>query len=110
MLGRPESRLGRRVPRLGLGVPKLGPRVPMLGPWEPRLSQCWIPAALGGVLSPLGVVHEFWMRLAEEVTQGVKSPKTNNNNRTLQKTLPLKRLVQIVVKNTFAIEGAFKES
>ena len=40
-------------------------------------------------------VHEFWMKLAEEVTQGAKGPKTNNNNNnnnnnnpTLQKTMP----------------------
>ena len=76
---------------MGPRIPRCGRRVLRLGPREPKLGLGWVPRSLVQVLRPLYEVHELWIRLAEKVTQGAKSP--NNNNPTLQKTMPLKRLV-----------------
>ena len=81
---------------MGPRIPKCGARIHRLDPREPKLGLSWVPRSLVHVLRPLYEVHELWMRLAEKVTQGAKSPNNNNNNNnpTLQKTMPLKRLVK----------------
>ena len=72
------------------------------GPGVPRLGLGWVLEFLGWVPvpswgRPLREVSESWMRLAEEVTQKAKCSNPNNNP-TLQKTMPLTRLVKTTVK------------
>ena len=89
---------------MGPRIPKCGARIHRLDPREPKLGLGWVPRSLVQVLRPLYEVHELWMRLAEKVTQGAKSPNNNNNNNpTLQKTMPLKRLVKTTFNRLYVL-------